>query len=214
MNMAEEKNQKLTGSVSKMALKQFADATAKSKPEITGGCVVATIAGLAITLLIMPFEISAKKTKEASHKTLLKEKIGILKKIKKQLTKAADYDLEVFNQYRFNKLPAKNHDPEKLKYKALIYAIKSPLKVASLINESISASINCVQYCQKNLISDIQAGAFMLQASLKSILALANSNIKGLNEHDFVFYKDLSNKLEDDGLKESEALIDLLKKPS
>ncbi|WP_207423433.1 cyclodeaminase/cyclohydrolase family protein [Desertivirga brevis] len=191
--MTGKRNQNINGSVWKMALKQFSDATTKSAPEITGGCVVTTIAGLAITLLIMPLEISARKNKDLAEKNLLKDKISVLKKIKKHLIKAADGDLELFNQYRF--LKAVDEREDKLKYRALVHATKSPLKVASLVGESFSATSDCVRLCHESVISDVKAGVLLLHASFNAILALASSNMSSLKEGDIKLFEDLRSSL-------------------
>ena len=205
--MSEDKVQKVPGSVWKMALKQFSNSTAKSNPEITGGCVVTTVAALAMTLLIMSLEISLKKIKDTVQKSVLKERLGILKKIKKRLVQAADHDLEVFNQYRSLKVGSRKKEAEALKYKALIYAIKSPFKVASLIKESFPTLADSITFCHQSVFSDVEAGTLLLQSSFNAILALGQSNIKSLKREDLSLYDDLFAKLREEGRLKSEALM-------
>lgn len=205
--MTGTKNQKINGSVWKMALKQFSDATTRSSPEITGGCVVTTIAGLAMTLLIMPLEVSARKNKDPAGKAALKEKIAVLKKIKKHLIKAADYDLEVFNQYRFLEAGDSKENAAKLKYKALIYATKSPFKIASLLKDSFSATTDCVNLCHDSVVSDLKAAVLLLHSSFNAILTLAGSNMKGLRDADLELFEDWRVTLVQEATTEIDCLI-------
>ncbi|WP_207534002.1 cyclodeaminase/cyclohydrolase family protein [Desertivirga arenae] len=205
--MTGSKNLQINGSVWKMALKQFSDATTKSSPAITGGCVVTTIAGLAMTLLIMPLEVSAKKNEDQDVKALLKEKIAVLKKIKKRLVRAADRDLDLYDQYRFMKTGSRGDPAGKSKYKALIYATKSPFKVASLLKECLSASIGCVNLCHDSVVSDVKAAVLLLHSSFNAILALAQSNMKGLNKEDYKLFEALRFSLEEEVSVQIDTLI-------
>src|SRR5207248_6044164 len=133
-------------------------------------------------------EITAKKPEpgsEAKLAELLKEARDLLA----QLSRFADEDVAVFQAYMAAlKLP-KTTDEEKSKRKgamdaALIKATTAPLEAARACGRGLEIAARAADVSSVRVISDVGAGASLLQGAVSAVLLNVDINLPGIKQAD------------------------------
>ncbi len=165
-----------------LSLKQILEQTNKTSPEITGGCVLLTNAGLSTAMISMALKISHKRGKDVILRRVLKQKISILGTIHVQLFVAAENDLNIFNDYRAF-LKHKSRDRTMKLTSSLKNATSSLLEAGALVSKGIEETRASLPYADVTVASDVQAGLLLLEATFKGIEIMAESNRRMLQSH-------------------------------
>jgi formiminotetrahydrofolate cyclodeaminase len=162
----------------------FRDATASAEPTPGGGSVAAVCATLGLGLVIMALEISAKR-KDAARpedaKALIEEARGLMEKIGAD----ADEDVRAFRAYMAAlKLP-KQSDEEKERRKEALQAAsrratQAPLLAARHMVEAVRLAGKAAPLTHLHVMSDVGAGAGLLEGALKAVLFNVDVNLPSL----------------------------------
>ncbi len=169
-------------------LSAFRDATASAEPTPGGGSVAMVSASLGLGLVIMALEITAKKPEPGSE-TKLAELLTEARELLAQLAQFADEDVAVFQAYMAAlKLP-KTTDEEKSKRKhamgvALIHATTSPLKAGWACSRGLDIAERAADVSSVRVISDVGAGASLLQGAVSAVLLNVDINLPGIGQAD------------------------------
>jgi formiminotetrahydrofolate cyclodeaminase len=158
-----------------LSLKQFVDQTNREHPEITGGCVLLTGAGLSTAMILMALKISHKRNIEIVAKQFLRRKISFMSTIQVQLFIAAENDMEIFNEYRAAMKSKSKYKATKLTSN-LKKATESLLEAVVVLTKAIDESRSCLPYTDVTVVSDVEGGILLLEATLKGIQNMADSN--------------------------------------
>lgn len=198
-------------SIWQMKMGQIVHEAAGKQSKITGGAISISSAALNTALSIMALEISAKKEKDSTKKLYLDSIISVLRKDADSLAYYADEDIKVFRNFlSVNKLPRSTKDEVKtrdsLYYLALLEATKTPIKSGKLMVAILHKIENVTPYCNAQLISDLGAGALVIQSSLEAVLLFAEANIQLLKKAD----KDIYEKERKIQLNEGEKLATII----
>jgi formiminotetrahydrofolate cyclodeaminase len=169
-------------------LSSFRDATASAEPTPGGGSVAMVSASLGLGLVIMALEITAKKPEpgsEAKLGDLLREARELLA----QLSHFADQDVAVFQAYMAALKMPKATDEEKSKRKgamdaALIKATTAPLEAARACLRALDIAERAAELSSVRVISDVGAGASLLQGAVSAVLLNVDINLPGIKQAD------------------------------
>jgi len=171
-------------SVWNMPMKDFVDSIAKNHPKITGGCTSLTSATLGVSLEIMSLEISKGKTKKENEKASIVSFVDELRKKMDSLKIDADYDLTIFNKVRVSPPGISKREKDSLYYIALIAATESPLQACDHVLRALKIIEDCFHFMDRSVLSDVEAGIYILKASFDALLSISYSNIKELKAED------------------------------
>lgn len=167
-------------------LSAFREETASDAPTPGGGSVAMVSASFGLGLVIMALEITAKKPDpgtEAVLADLLKEARTLLT----ELSHHADEDIAVFQTYMAAlKLP-KTTEEEKSTRKAameaaLVNATKTPLNAARSCVQALRLAERAAETSSVRVISDVGAGAALLQGATIAVLLNVDINLPGIKQ--------------------------------
>jgi formiminotetrahydrofolate cyclodeaminase len=158
-----------------LSLKQFIAQINQERPEITGGCVLLTNASFSTAMILMALKISHKRSKEITVRRLLRHRIKLITIIQVELFRAAELDLEIFNQYRAA-LKSKSKERGVKLLANLKKATDSLLDAANILGRAIDEGRSSLAHVDVTVASDVEAGILLLEATLKGILNMADSN--------------------------------------
>jgi methenyltetrahydrofolate cyclohydrolase len=165
------------------SLAAFTDHTASDAPTPGGGSVSAVTASMGLSLVLMAVEITLNKTPEAALETY-KTALALLNS---NIKKYADKDIEVFEAYmQALKMPKSDVAEKALRAAAMkeasVNATRIPLEAAQLMQEAMAITVKACPHIKKEVISDIGAGVYLLEASLKAVLLNVSINIPYIKE--------------------------------
>lgn len=165
-----------------LSLKQFVEQTDRERPEITGGCVLLTNAGLSTAMILMALKISHKKSKDLVVKRFLRRRIRVIGAIQVQLFRAAENDLEIFNEYRAS-LKSKSKDRATKLASNLKKATESLLEAGTILTKAIEETRSSLSYADVTVASDVEVGLLLLEATYKGVEIMGESNRQLLESH-------------------------------
>jgi methenyltetrahydrofolate cyclohydrolase len=167
-------------------LAEFRDATASASPTPGGGSVAGVSATLGMGLVIMALEISAKR-KDATEVEKMTTLIAEGREMLKELSDDADEDVRAFQGYMAAlKLP-KESDDEKAQRKAALQeatrgATEAPLVAGRHIIEALRIAELAGPLAHAHVVSDVGAGAALLEGALKAVLFNVDVNLPGVTD--------------------------------
>lgn len=171
-----------------LSLNEFTDATLSSSPTPGGGSVAAVSGTFGMGLVIMAMNISQNKNSLITNDEIVKSK-NILARISSFVEK----DIDAFESYmKALKLP-KISETEILERKksikeANLSATNIPIEAAKTIIEAFENVIEVIDKIEKNVISDIGAGTYLLVGSLNAILLNIDINIRSIKDQNSINY--------------------------
>lgn len=155
-----------------------------------GGSVSALTAILGAGLSNMSFYLTEDKkiykNLENSKKSQIKDKISQIDKIIEELKNKMVEDTTSFDSVlQAFKLPKESQEEKDIRNKKIkegyLIATESPLSSARLMLEALQAVNEIAEYIDKYAVSDIYAGALMLEASIKAVLLNAKINMRSMD---------------------------------
>jgi formiminotetrahydrofolate cyclodeaminase len=173
---------KINTALAGLSLEQFIAQINQERPEITGGCVLLINASFSTAMILMALKISHKRNKEIATKRLLRKRIRLLMASQVQLFQAAESDLKIFNEYRAT-LKSKAKDRATKLISNLKNATESLLEASVLLTKAIDEARSTVVYADVVVASDVEAGLLILEATLKAIQNMAESNQRMIESH-------------------------------
>jgi formiminotetrahydrofolate cyclodeaminase len=180
-------------SIWNLKMKEVIKSTATKQPLVTGGSLTTSAAIFGTSMVIMAFEVSAKKERGNSKKKYLDSLIKNLRSSVDTLMHFADQDIKVFNRFLASMKLPRNTEAEKrhrdsIYYEALKEATVLPVNIAKSINQVLWATQAGSSICSSQIISDLGLGSLILKSSLNGILLIAQGNIQLLKKDDKYFF--------------------------
>jgi formiminotetrahydrofolate cyclodeaminase len=166
---------KSSSALTSLSLMQFLEATNQERPDITGGCVLLTSATLTTSMILMALKISRKKVDDVAVRRIRSRKINAIVSLQRQLLEAAATDLERFDEYR-NVLKSRSRIKTHKLISSLVKANDSLLDAAGLLNRIIEEAKSTLADVNDTVKCDVEAGILVLDATLKGIRVLSDSN--------------------------------------
>jgi formiminotetrahydrofolate cyclodeaminase len=167
-----------------MGLAGFREATASAEPTPGGGSVAGVSATLGLGLVIMALEISARRKDalQPEDATALIEEARVLMDA---LSGDADADIRAFRAYMAAlKLPRLSEEEKARRKEALQAASRrateSPLLAARHMLEALRLAKAAVPLAHPHVVSDVGAGAGLLEGALKAVLFSVDVNLPSL----------------------------------
>lgn len=157
----------------------FLDAIASDAPVPGGGSVSAYTAAAGMALVVMALEISVKKAEDTAPFTAL---IGRGRTVIAELKASLVADIESFSAYMAALKKPKGTDAEVAARKAAMgqAALNStavPVAAAAHCVEGLKLAVEARAICRPAILSDVYAGANLLEASCRSILLNVDANL-------------------------------------
>jgi formiminotetrahydrofolate cyclodeaminase len=174
------------GTLWNASLGNFRDATASAEPTPGGGSVAGVSATLGLGLVIMALEISAKR-KDAREPEKTAALIGEARAIMAELSADADRDVLAFQDYMAAARLPKFSDEEKRTRRAALdaaarRATEAPLLAARHIVDGLRLAGLAAPFSHLHVVSDVGAGAGLLDGALKAILFNVDVNLPSLSD--------------------------------
>eukprot|EP00123_Amoebidium_parasiticum_P022050 comp7852_c0_seq1/m.3438 comp7852_c0_seq1/g.3438 ORF comp7852_c0_seq1/g.3438 comp7852_c0_seq1/m.3438 type:complete len:258 (-) comp7852_c0_seq1:189-962(-) len=158
--------------------------TASTNPTPGGGSVATMSGSLGMGLVIMALEVSSKRkdATDTQHEQL-KAARAQLEKIRP----LADEDVAAFDAYMAAmKLPKGTPEEQDARQKAMqeaaLKATETPLKAARELLKGLEISVDAATSSHRNIVSDVGAGAFLLESAVHATLLNVDINLGSLNE--------------------------------
>jgi len=170
-------------------LSDFRDATASAEPTPGGGSVAGVSATLGLGLVIMALEISARR-KDAVEPEETQALITEARALMAELSADADRDVLAFQDYMAAARLPKLSDEEKQTRRAALdaatrRATEAPLLAARHVVEALRLAGHAAPLSHLHVVSDVGAGAGLLEGALKAILFNVDVNLPSLSEPAF-----------------------------
>jgi formiminotetrahydrofolate cyclodeaminase len=168
--------------LSGLSLNEFLGQINQDRPEITGGCVLLVNSSSSTAMILMALKITLKRSKDAGLKRLLKKKIRFLATSQVRLFQAAESDLKIFNEYRAT-LKSKSKNRATKLISNMKRATESLVDAGALLTKAIDEARSTLEYIDGTVISDVQGGLLILEATLKAIRNMEDSNRHAMQSH-------------------------------
>jgi formiminotetrahydrofolate cyclodeaminase len=167
-----------------MGLAQFRDATASTEPTPGGGSVAGVCATFGLGLVIMALEISVKR-KDALRIEEAGALIAAARELMASLAADADEDVRAFRAYMAAmKLPKATDEEKSARRQAMQQATRAatqaPLAAGRHILEALQMAQHAVPLAHLHVVSDVGAGAALLEGALKAVLYNVDINLPSL----------------------------------
>ena len=178
-----------TTSLWDMTLRDFLSVTASARPTPGGGSVSAVGASLGLGLVIMALEISLNR-KDAKDPGAIRELLAEGRVLLDETVHAAEADVQAFDSYMTAwKLPNKDDAQKQQRRIALdaasVAATESPLHAAALFVYALRLAARAVPLTHSNVLSDVAAGAGLLDGALRAVLFNVDINLLSLRDATF-----------------------------
>jgi formiminotetrahydrofolate cyclodeaminase len=166
------------------SLGAFRDETASAKPTPGGGSVACVAGALGASLLVMAAEITGKSSPAAELDAWLRETRALIA----SLTEHADRDVAVFEGYmRALGLPNATEEDRASRKEALraaaLEATAAPLAAAIDMARALELGVGLAKLVKKSVLSDVLAGADLLDGSIRASLRNVDVNLGALGDH-------------------------------
>lgn len=196
----------MTGATFDQSIGDFLDSIASDAAVPGGGSVSAYTAAAGMGLVIMALEVSVKKAEDPAPFTdLIARGRGIVDELKTSLVA----DMDCFSAFMATLRMPKGTDEEIAKRKAAMgeAALTStavPVAAAAHCVEGLRIAVGARAICRPTIMSDVYAGANLLEASCRSILLNVDANLGSIpTEADRTRYAEAKAEL----LRDSAALL-------
>ncbi len=171
------------------SLRDFLSVTASAQPTPGGGSVAGVTAACGLGLVVMALEISAKR-KDVARPAEITALLAESRQVMTQIAGAADADIAAFRAYMAAlKLPKDTDDQKRLRAESLqtavIRATESPLQAARFMVAALHLAIRALPLTHPHVLSDVGAGAGILEGALKAVLFNVDINLPGLRDAAF-----------------------------
>jgi len=180
----------------KAPLGQYLTQLGSNSPTPGGGSASMVIAAEGFALLLMAIRVTLKKKTNG----LLMEVEERLEDLMAKAKEAALDDVVVFTSLMAAyKLPKES--PEQKQHRAAeiesasLQATQVPIYGATLCLEGLQLAVQAAPLINRNIVSDIKAGALFLEAALKAVLLNVDANLDALIEDDRDHYANQKREL-------------------
>jgi len=175
-------------------MRAFLDEVASSSPAPGGGSVAALAGALGAALTSMVCNLTLGKKKYADVEDEMKKVMEQSEHLREQFTALIERDTDAFNKVMEAIALPKDTDPQKaLRSAAIREATKEatlvPLEVMKHCIDALALAQAVVSKGNANSVSDAGVSAFMLHAALESAALNVRINLNGLNDPEFVGWK-------------------------
>jgi formiminotetrahydrofolate cyclodeaminase len=175
-------------------MRAFLDEVASSSPAPGGGSVAALAGALGAALTSMVCNLTLGKKKYADVEDEMKKIMEQSEHLREQFTALIERDTDAFNKVMEAIALPKDTDPQKaLRSAAIREATKEatlvPLEVMKHCIDALALAQAVVSKGNANSVSDAGVSAFMLHAALESAALNVRINLNGLNDPEFVGWK-------------------------
>jgi formiminotetrahydrofolate cyclodeaminase len=184
----------------------FLDAIASDAPVPGGGSVSSYTAAAGMALVVMALEVSIKKAEDTAPFTALIDRgRTVIAELKTSLVA----DIDCFSTYMATLKMPKGTEEEVAARKAAMgqAAVTStavPVAAAAHCVEGLKIAVEARAICRPTILSDVYAGANLLEASCRSILLNVDANLGSIpSEAERSRYAEAKAEL----LKEAAALL-------
>ena len=160
----------------------FLEAIASDAPVPGGGSVSSYTAAAGMALVVMALEVSIKKAEDKAPFTALIERgRAVIAELKTSLVA----DIDCFSTYMATLKMPKGTEEEIAARKAAMgqAAITStavPVAAAAHCVEGLTIAVDARAICRPTILSDVYAGANLLEASCRSILLNVDANLDSI----------------------------------
>lgn len=174
-----------------MNLREFADALNSDKPAPGGGSAAAYVSaiGVGLTRMLGHLTISKKKFVELpqAEQKAFTEKFEMLQTGYLRLLEIVDEDTESFNEVMAAyKLPKETQEQQEERKKAIAKAMLTatyvPMLAADVAFECLTLTPSFIEHGNKNAMSDLASGMYMLQAGMNSSILNVKINLSSLED--------------------------------
>jgi formiminotetrahydrofolate cyclodeaminase len=189
-------------------LAPFRDATASASPTPGGGSVAGVCATFGMGLVIMALEITVKR-KDAQRVEETGALIAAGRELMALIAADADEDVRAFQAYMAAmKLPKATDEEKALRKNAMQEATRNatqaPLVAGRHILEALRLAQQAVSLSHLHVVSDVGAGAALLEGSLKAVLYNVDINLPSLTDTALQeIWKTERAALEEDGVAQA-----------
>ncbi len=164
-----------------LSLRQFIDLASSSEPTPSGGSVAAVAAALGASMTNMVAKLS-QGNKYEEYKEEIDSVIRYVDSSIEQSEKLMQKDIEAFTTFMAAyKLPKETTEQKEIRFhsiqQALIKATEIPLEIARLGVETMEQTLKIVSYANRTAISDLGVSAYLLSASVSSVLLTVDINL-------------------------------------
>lgn len=172
---------------------------ASSEPEPGGGGVSAMTGCLGAGMLIMVARITLDKEKDTQRKEALSVIIETLEQNVQSLKTLTQRDMDAYQGFMDalampKKTPEEKALRENKKEQAAVQAANIPLEIAKTCHHCLQVAVRLAELGSKYAISDVGAGAFLLEGALKASLLMVEANLAYINDSEKI--KDLVQQKE------------------
>lgn len=166
-----------------LAVGELRDRTASDAPTPGGGSVACVSATLGLGLVIMAVEITGRAGVDAGlagWTTRARETLG-------DLSRHADRDVEVFEGYMRALALPRAGDAEKAARKeamaaATVACTEAPLAAGEDMLRALELAREIAPRVKRNVLSDVLAGADLLEGSIAALLRSVDVNLPGIED--------------------------------
>jgi formiminotetrahydrofolate cyclodeaminase len=174
------------GTLWSAVLADFREATASADPTPGGGSVAGVSATLGLGLVIMALEISARR-KDAGEPEKTGGLITEARALMGELSADADRDVLAFQDYMAAARLPKLSEEEKQQRRAALdaatrRATEAPLLAGRHIVEALRLAELAAPLAHLHVVSDVGAGAGLLEGALKAMLFNVDVNLPSLSD--------------------------------
>jgi formiminotetrahydrofolate cyclodeaminase len=165
------------------SLAAFRDRTASAEPTPGGGSVACVAAALGAGLLVMAGEITNKASPTAELEAWLRDARALIASLAEQ----ADDDVAFFERYLSAlRLPKATEEERTTRKEALrgaaLEATAAPLGASADMTRALELGVDLAKLAKKSVMSDVLAGADLLEGSIRASLRNVDANLAALGD--------------------------------
>ena len=165
-------------------LATFVDRTASADPTPGGGSAAMVSAAIGIALVVMALRVTAAKSEDADAIDPL---LRAGERLREELAAHATADFDVFEGYMAAlRLPKKSEEEKSQRRERLaqarIAATEVPLNAAHGALDGLDIARQAAHVCDAGIVSDVGAGAALLNGALTATLYNVDINLRGMDD--------------------------------
>lgn len=169
------------------SVKELFQKAAAPEPEPGGGGVSAMTGCLGAGMLIMVARITLDKEKDAQRKEALAELVAALEQNIESLKTLTQRDMDAYQGFMDALAMPKITPEEKAlreskKEQAAVQAANVPLDISRTCHAGLQVASKLATLGSKYAISDVGAGAFLLEGALKASLLMVEANLAYISD--------------------------------
>jgi formiminotetrahydrofolate cyclodeaminase len=148
-------------------------------------------AALGFGLVIMALEVSLNKEKDPARASRTRALVEAARELLTKLKSHADEDIDAFERYLETlRLPKEGDEQKASRQKsisdAMEQATRAPLNAADDTLAGLEIAVAAVELTAKNVISDLGAGAAMMEAGVRGVLLNVTINLPHLSDQSLI----------------------------